>query len=209
PPYPSKCPQGDILWELLVRNFIPSGSVIFRRSCLAQIGLLDDRIPGLDDWDLWIRIAEMFPVLAMETPVTVWRQSTASSAQGSSDTVGLIERGRRRFREEWLRLPRVSSAAEEERRKAWRGFSKNIAEHLAWESFSAFHNGQPGRVFRISRTLLQLHPAALAHVLRRWTRGSTVVTLGRALAHREELPTARARLKQFRSNYLDHENPSL
>src|SRR5712692_871076 len=51
--YPLQCPQGDIFWKILSRNFIPCGSVVFRRSCLARVGLLDDRIPGLDDWDLW------------------------------------------------------------------------------------------------------------------------------------------------------------
>src|SRR5436190_12397777 len=31
-PYPRECPQGDIFWELLIRNFIPCGSVVFRRA---------------------------------------------------------------------------------------------------------------------------------------------------------------------------------
>src|SRR6267142_1800984 len=50
--YPLDCPQGDIFWQLLTRNFIPCGSAVFRRSCLTRVGLLNDRIPGLDDWDL-------------------------------------------------------------------------------------------------------------------------------------------------------------
>ena len=28
-PYPRECPQGDIFWDLLIRNFIPSGSAVF------------------------------------------------------------------------------------------------------------------------------------------------------------------------------------
>jgi glycosyltransferase involved in cell wall biosynthesis len=77
PAYPADCLQGDLLWELLIRNFIPAGSVVFRRSCLSKVGLLDESIPGTDDWDLWIRIAEVFPIVALETPVMIW--PTASS----------------------------------------------------------------------------------------------------------------------------------
>src|SRR5688572_2264437 len=58
--YPLTCEQGDVFWSLLTRNFIPCGSVVFRRSCLDRVGLLDDDIPGVDDWDLWVRIAEVY-----------------------------------------------------------------------------------------------------------------------------------------------------
>lgn len=199
-PYPRECPQGDIFWELLIRNFIPSGSVVFRRACIAQLGLLDDSIPGIDDWDSWIRIAEIFPVAAMETPVIIWRQSTAMSAQGSSDTLDLIERGRKRFRQDWVQLPRFAGAESEKKKFVWRAFSKNIAEHLAWESFAAVRNAQLIRAARGLRTLLQLHPAAVTNLVRRWTSAATIATLVSALVDREQLPNAREHFKQVRSN---------
>ena len=200
-PYPAQCPQGDVLWELLIRNFIPSGSVVFRRSCLSQIGLLDDSIPGIDDWDLWIRLAEIFPVVALESPVIIWRQSTATSAQGSSDTVELIDLGRRRFRQ-WVRLPRIADASPQNRKLAWREFSTNIAEHLAWESFSALRHGQFRRALRNAGILIQLHPAALFQLLRRWTRASTLVTLSTTVVQQDGLPQARSHFKQVRSNLI-------
>jgi len=199
-PYPPEGPQGDIFWELLVRNFIPSGSAVFRRACISRIGLLDDSIPGIDDWDLWIRIAELFPVAAIETPVMIWRQSTEGSAQGSSDTLHLIESGRKRFRQNWLRLPRVTGAESEKRKSVWRAFSQNIAEHLAWESFAAIRNAEIIRASRGLRTLLQLDPSALSNLVRRWTRASTIATLVSALVDRKELPNAKAHFKQVRSN---------
>lgn len=199
-PYPRECPQGDIFWELLIRNFIPSGSVVFRRACISQIGLLDDSIPGIDDWDLWIRIAEIFPIATIETPVLVWRKSTAISAQGSSDTLDLIERGRQRFRQDWVRLPRFAGAESEKKRFVWRAFSKNIAEHLAWESFAAVRNAQIIRASRGLRTLLQLHPAAVTDLARRWTSASTIATLVSTLVDREKLSNAREHFKQVRSN---------
>jgi glycosyltransferase involved in cell wall biosynthesis len=200
PAYPSECPQGDVLWELLARNFIPCGSVVFRRRCLSRVGLLDDRIPGIDDWDMWIRIAEVSPVVAFPAPVMIWRQSNATSAQGSSNTVELIDLGRRRFHSEWLRLPRIAAASPEMRASSWREFSKNIAEHLAWESFSALREVEIRRATKSLRTLLQLHPTALIDLIRRWTRASTLVTVGTTIGQRDRLPQARAHFRQIRSH---------
>lgn len=199
-PYPRECPQGDIFWKLLIRNFIPSGSVVFRRACISQVGLLDDSIPGIDDWDLWIRIAEIFPVAAIETPVMIWRKSTAVSAQGSSDTLDLIERGRKRFRQNWVRLPRVAGAESDKRKLVWQEFSKNIVDHLAWESFAAVRQAQITRAASGLRTLLRLHPSALGDLVRRWTRAATIATLVSAIVDGEKLPHARAYFKQARSN---------
>ena len=199
-PYPSHCPQGDIFWKLLVRNFIPCGTVVVRRTCVSRVGLLDDSIPGIDDWDIWIRIVELFPVIAMEMPVIVWRQSTPASAQGSSRTVELIALGRRRFRDHWMKLPRVVNATRAERHEAWRAFSRNIAEHLTWETLSALRQGQARRGLTSAQTLLRLHPGALLSVLRRWTRASTIINLMTAGTGRNDLANAKTRFKQIRSD---------
>src|SRR4029453_14965273 len=76
PADPSVCPQGDIFWELLRHNFVHCFSAVFRKSCIHKVGLLDQTIPGIDDTDFWIRIAELYPVIAVEQPVGVWRTAT-------------------------------------------------------------------------------------------------------------------------------------
>jgi glycosyltransferase involved in cell wall biosynthesis len=132
--YPQECPEGDIFWELLGRNFVPCGGVVFRRSCLYRIGLLDDAIPGLDDWDLWIRIAELYPVLSVKQPVTIWRRSTPGSGQGTSRASQLVRQNTRQFRERWMNLSRAEEAPREFRREVWRRFSGTMARHLLWET---------------------------------------------------------------------------
>jgi glycosyltransferase involved in cell wall biosynthesis len=209
PAYPADCPQGDILWDLLTRNFIPCGSAVFRRACLARVGLLDDGIPGIDDWDLWIRIAEIFSVAAIETPVMIWRQPTRTSAQGSSRTVDLIEQGRRRWREHWLKLPRVASAPQNRKRAAWRNFSNNVSEHLVWETFSALGKFELQYAGKSALTALRLHPTAMLGVLRRWTSAATLDTLIASSRSHEELATAKAHFKRVRSSRTRNEDPSL
>jgi glycosyltransferase involved in cell wall biosynthesis len=199
-PYPAHCPQGDILWELLVRNFIPCGTVVFRRTCISRAGLLDNSVPGVDDWDMWIRICELFPVAAVEAPVLISRQSTPISGQGSSDTVGLIELGRKRFRENWLKLPRVAGGGRRRRIETWRAFSRNVAEHLAWTIFCALAKGEMRQALRSARALLQLHPSGLFAVLRRWTSSATFITLLATSFDGKDPENTKRHFKSIRSN---------
>jgi glycosyltransferase involved in cell wall biosynthesis len=199
-PYPSDCPQGDIFWELLTRNFIPCGSAVFRRECLSRVGLLDDSIPGIDDWDLWVRIAEIYPITAIETPVMIWRQSTPSSGQGSSPTVDLIALSRKLFREHWSKLPRLANASRARQREAWRSFSKNVSEHLVWEAFNAIGKAKLGHARKSALTALRLHPAGLLGVLQRWTSPATLDTLLAAAVRRDDPANAKAHFKRIRSS---------
>lgn len=199
-PYPAECPQGNIFWELLTRNFIPCGSAVFRRECLSRVGLLDEGIPGIDDWDLWVRIAEIFSIAAFETPVMIWRQPTRTSAQGSSCTVDLIEQGRRRFRQHWSKLPRLTRAAQNRQREAWRNFSNNVSEHLVWEAFSALGKFELRDAGKSALTALRLHPTALIDLLRRWTSASTLDILLTSTRTRGEAANVKAHFKRIRSS---------
>ena len=198
-PYPAECPQGDIFWQLMSRNFIPCGSAVFRRSCLTHVGLLDDGLGGVDDWDLWVRVAEIYPIIAVDTPVIIWRKSTPTSGQGSSRTVDLIAMSRRQLREHWLKLPRAANASRHHRHEAWREFSKNFSEHLVWEATSALVNGEFRKARESALTVLRLHPAGPLAVARRWTRGSTFKTLLASGFSRNELANTREHFKRVRS----------
>ena len=161
--YPSECPSGDVFWKLLSRNFIPCGSTVFRRSCLARISLRDDEIPGLNDWDLWIRIAELYPVLSAETPIIIWRRSTPVSGQSTSEAADLVWMNVQKFHS-WMNLPRVTRAPREIRRAVWREFSENMAEHLIWESVRALRCGKLRQPFKNLSILPWLHPLTIMRI---------------------------------------------
>jgi len=162
--YPSPCPAGDVFWKLLTRNFIPCGSVVFRRACLSRVGLLDDRIAGLDDWDLWVRISEIYPIIATETPLSVWRRATPVSGQGTSEAARLVSASVRRFREVWMRLPRAAEASRKIRRAAWQRFSENMAEHLVWESARALRRRDVRQPLKNLSIVPRLEPLALMRI---------------------------------------------
>jgi glycosyltransferase involved in cell wall biosynthesis len=164
--YPKQCPGGDVFWTLLTRNFIPCGSAVFRRSCLARVGLLDDRIPGLDDWDLWVRIAEVYPILGAEKPIVIWRRSTPASGQGTSNAAAMVSMSARKFRDSWMNLPRAAGANETIRKAVWREFSENMAEHLIWESARALRCGDLRQPWQSLSIIPRLQPLALMHIAR-------------------------------------------
>ena len=199
PGYPAVCPGGDIFWQLLRCNFIPCGSVIFRRSVVSQIGLLDTAISGIDDWDFWVRMSELFPVVAIESPVLIWRQSSSASIQGSSNTVDVIAKSARHFRRVFAELPRFADASRIDQRRAWRDFSTNVAEHLAWELFSALRNAAFGHAFQSARTLLSLHPTGLMRLVR-WMNTRTIGILMKSSIDSDNIAEAKAQFKRFRAD---------
>ena len=160
--YPLSCPVGDIFWQLLAQNFIPSGSVVIRRSCLDRAGLFDPSLAGIDDWDLWIRIAALFKVAALDQPVMIWRRPSPDSGQGSARAVELVRMSTKQFRQSWLTMSRVAEAPRAMRRKVSRQFSQNMASHLVWEAFRSFSHGQIGRANRCVLAALRFHPGGLA-----------------------------------------------
>jgi glycosyltransferase involved in cell wall biosynthesis len=163
--YPLVCPQGDVLWQLLCQNFIPCGTAVFRRSCLDRIGLLDQSLAGLDDWDLWIRIAELYSILALEEPVLWWRQSTPASQQGTSAAALIVSRSVRQFQETWQNLPRVASASQTMKRAARRRFSRNMCAHLSYQAWRALRDRQLVQATRNLFALVRLVPAAMLRLL--------------------------------------------
>lgn len=167
--YPTHCPQGDVFWELLERNFISCPSVVFRRSCLYRIGLPGTAIPGIEDWDFWIRLAELFPVVAVERPVAIYRRATPGSGQFTSNASEMARRIASAHSRRWLTLPRALNAPADKRSAARRQFSRNMANHLIWETGRCLKRGHLLLAQKNLLTALSLHPLGVAH---RVTRAS-------------------------------------
>lgn len=156
--YPNVCLDGDVFWELLKWNFIPCPSVIFRRDCLREVGLLDEAAAGIDDWDLWLRLAELFPVTATEEVVAIWRQPTHSSGQFSGDTERMHNLAQRWHKEKWLNLPRARQATAAQRRECARDFATYSAQQLIWETATRLKARRLRDFMLGAMTLFRMHP---------------------------------------------------
>ena len=164
PVIPLKCPQGDVFWELLEWNFISCLTAVFRRECLNKVGLLDPNLAGFDDWDLWIRIAEVYPIAAVEEPVAVWRKASVGTEQGSSDLTRIFTAISRVYRRRWLTLPRAAQAVPGQGEKAMRSFFRRAANVVIWEAADAVQARQYKRALEKLFVAFRLSPRSLCHL---------------------------------------------
>lgn len=156
--YPLECPEGDVFWELMERNFVPCPAVIFRREMLFRTGLPQDTTPG-EDWDCWLRIAEVGRVLALPRPVATYRKGNPRSGQVTSGAAYMVRTLTELHRNSWQRLRRARED-DARRGRAWDAFSYNMATHLVWETGRALKHGRVRAAARNLWAALSLHPAA-------------------------------------------------
>lgn len=58
--------EGDILAQLLLVDFIESGSnPLVRREALETVGEFDETLVGGQDWDMWLRLAAAYPFVVV------------------------------------------------------------------------------------------------------------------------------------------------
>lgn len=110
-PVPNICPVGDVFWDLLSKNFIGCLTAVFRKECLFKVGLLDcssDRY-GIEDYDLWVRIAELFEFGCVKEPVAVYRKPEPNSRQWSSDIVKQYSLIAKTYETKWMNLPKAKA----------------------------------------------------------------------------------------------------
>jgi len=153
---------GDVFWELLELDFpVMPLSTLIRKDCFLRVGLLNQRLGGIDDWDILTRIAEVYPGLVIEEPMGVYRQPTPSSAQGSSSQAAQLRRASR-HQLQLLRLPRAMEAAASKRRAIRRRAINRIADTLLWSAAQHLSRGEYRAVCANILGALRLNPLRLA-----------------------------------------------
>ena len=142
---------GDAFWELLELDFpVMPLCTLIRKECFLRVGLLNLQVSSIDDWDIFTRIAELYPVIVLKTTVGIYRQPTPGSGQGSSARAAQLRRATR-HQLELLRLPRAAAASTSERRQARRRTIGRVSENLIWTAAKVY---LPRRKFRPAYTNL-------------------------------------------------------
>ena len=65
--------HGVIFRELLLSNCIPSSSALIRRSVFQQVGSFNPAYRIAMDYDLWLRIADRYPIEVIDRPLMQYR----------------------------------------------------------------------------------------------------------------------------------------
>jgi glycosyltransferase involved in cell wall biosynthesis len=138
--FPRECPTGEVYWALMGGNFIASCAVVVRRSAIEAVGgWCGDTAPA-DDWDLWLRLAEHYPVAALAEPVSVYREPTLWSNQGSSRLADTLLPADLRVLQRCADSPRAKSAPRAFR-NANRRVMRAICVRLLADAFEAARRG--------------------------------------------------------------------
>lgn len=157
--------DGDVFWRLLEGNFIYVPSTLTSKRHLLEVGKFDCRWPALEDWDLWLRLAERHPVAAVDRPVAIYRAASASSDQMSSDQARMSTISDF-VREKALRSPRVLEAPDREPAALARYTRNHRSDRLIWTAAHSLRHGCPRAALRDLVGALRAHPA---RALRPWT----------------------------------------
>ena len=139
-PFPQSCPSGDVFWMLIGGNFIPTCSVVVRRSAIESVGGPFHEATPADDWDLWLRITERYPIAVLPEPVSIYRRPTLWSKQGSSRLADGLLSADLRVLKRCAGLPRAMENPRAFRRAA-RRLKGSLCLRLLAETFEAARRG--------------------------------------------------------------------
>ncbi|MDY6851239.1 MAG: glycosyltransferase [Thermodesulfobacteriota bacterium] len=80
-------PSGDIFLPSLELCLVSPSAVMMRRELFDCVGVFDEDLPACEDYDLWLRIAALWPVHLVDQPLVV--KTGGHPDQLSSTTIGL------------------------------------------------------------------------------------------------------------------------
>lgn len=66
--------EGEVWKQLVEKNPVPCSSVMVRRCCFDTVGVFDQSLLNIDDWDMWIRIAACYRFAVIKEPLMRYRQ---------------------------------------------------------------------------------------------------------------------------------------
>ncbi len=84
-----RLPDGQILRQLFLSNFIGTPTPVIRRDVFEDVGMFDETIVPLgEDWDMWLRVAARCPVGLVRRPLARYRVRQASLSRSLDYRVG-------------------------------------------------------------------------------------------------------------------------
>ena len=84
-------PEGNIYLQCLPLCCVSPSAILMHKDVLQQVGLFDEQLPACEDYDLWLRIFNRFPIGLVKEPLVVKRG-------GHTDQLSTKHWGMDRFR---------------------------------------------------------------------------------------------------------------
>jgi len=63
--------EGDIHKKLLNGNFVDTPTVLIKKECFEKVGIFDEHLCALEDWELWIRVSKHYHFKFIDEPLLI------------------------------------------------------------------------------------------------------------------------------------------
>lgn len=93
--------EGDIHQQLLKGNFIGSPAVLVKKECFDNVGLFDERLHNLVDWEMWLRISKHYHFRCVDEPLAVAHYDADNISDNPHSLIDALELVLEKNREEF------------------------------------------------------------------------------------------------------------
>jgi glycosyltransferase involved in cell wall biosynthesis len=95
--------NGDIHKELLKGNFIGSPVVLIKKECFDRMGLFDERLHNLVDWEMWLRISKQYHFRCVDEPLAIAHYDSDNISDNPDSLIDALELVLQKNRDEFKR----------------------------------------------------------------------------------------------------------
>jgi glycosyltransferase involved in cell wall biosynthesis len=158
------------LSRLLVCNSLTTSSIVVRSSVMARVGRFDTELFGPEDYDLWLRCAQVSPVAVLRERLTGYR-----------NTAGSLGKQAQTMREGLLRIHAKLDAA-----NAWPSalLRRRCRAHLDYSTaYMYLAGGEPGRAASLMAQSLLGYPLPMSSAEVRYRFGRLRLLMRAAWRH--------------------------
>lgn len=83
--------NGNIHKELLNGNFIGSPVVLVKKECFDRVGLFDERLSNLVDWEMWLRISKRYHFRCVDEPLAIAHYDADNVSDNPDSLIDALE----------------------------------------------------------------------------------------------------------------------
>lgn len=130
--------SGDIRQSIIQNNFISTQMAAVRSDCFDTVGLFDEQLSALVDWDLWIRVSEHYQFELIDKPLV---KSTVRSDSISAQVDRIVNSRERIIHKHTVRFD-----------------NKSLANHLFFTGHGSMKIGNINKARRYLLKSVRLEP---------------------------------------------------
>lgn len=149
--------SGWVYHQFLLDCWMLTSTTMFKADVFQRCGVFDELLPYSEDWDLWLRVSQEFPMIQLSRPTTLYRQHPEQGNRLVRDvdyrTELLIKSGQR-----W------GLCSRDGRCLTRRQFRKQIAECHASYGLHHLRAGNSGEAFSALRKAWWVNPRRVRYL---------------------------------------------